>query len=40
MSKDITNDCKQCVREGYSEKMQGQVGEGCQVYGYLLVNKV
>jgi len=31
---------EQCVREGYSEKMQSQEGEGCQVYGYLLVNKV
>jgi len=31
---------EQCVREGYTEKMQGQAGEGCQVYGYLLVNKV
>jgi len=31
---------EQCVREGFSEKLQEQVGEGCQVYGYLLVNKV
>lgn len=31
---------EQCVREGYKEKLAEQVGEGCQVYGYLLVNKV
>jgi len=31
---------EQCVREGFSEKLQAQSGEGCQVYGYLLVNKV
>eukprot|EP01114_Cavostelium_apophysatum_P014486 TRINITY_DN3775_c0_g1_i2.p1 TRINITY_DN3775_c0_g1~~TRINITY_DN3775_c0_g1_i2.p1 ORF type:complete len:390 (-),score=81.18 TRINITY_DN3775_c0_g1_i2:57-1226(-) len=31
---------EQCVREGYKEKLAGQLGEGCQVYGYLLVNKV
>lgn len=31
---------EQCVREGWSQKMQEQMGEGCQVYGYLLVNKV
>jgi len=31
---------EQCVREGFSQKMAEQVGEGCQVYGYLLVNKV
>jgi len=31
---------EQCVREGYSQKMAEQSGEGCQVYGYLLVNKV
>jgi len=31
---------EQCKREGWSEKMMEQVGEGCQVYGYLLVNKV
>jgi len=31
---------EQCVREGFTEKLQQQAGEGCQVYGYLLVNKV
>ena len=31
---------EQCKREGYSQKMAAQQGEGCQVYGYLLVNKV
>jgi len=31
---------EQCVREGFSQKMADQLGEGCQVYGYLLVNKV
>jgi len=31
---------EQCRREGWSERMAEQVGEGCQVYGYLLVNKV
>jgi len=31
---------EQCVREGFTEKLQEQAGEGCQVYGYLLVNKV
>jgi len=31
---------EQCQREGWSKKMEEQVGEGCQVYGYLLVNKV
>jgi len=31
---------EQCVREGFTEKLQSQLGEGCQVYGYLLVNKV
>jgi len=31
---------EQCNREGWSKKMEEQMGEGCQVYGYLLVNKV
>jgi len=31
---------EQCVREGFTQKLQEQMGEGCQVYGYLLVNKV
>mmetsp|Transcript_19554 Transcript_19554/g.27284 ORF Transcript_19554/g.27284 Transcript_19554/m.27284 type:complete len:383 (-) Transcript_19554:58-1206(-) len=31
---------EQCKREGYSQRLQEQAGEGCQVYGYLLVNKV
>jgi len=33
-------DVEQCKREGWTSKMQEQEGEGCQVYGYLLVNKV
>ena len=28
------------MREGFSKNLQEQEGEGCQVYGYLLVNKV
>jgi len=31
---------EQCAREGWSEKMASMSGEACQVYGYLLVNKV
>jgi len=31
---------EQCVREGFTQKLADQMGEGCQVYGYLLVNKV
>lgn len=31
---------EQCVREGYSQKLAALAGEGCQIYGYLLVNKV
>eukprot|EP01118_Nematostelium_gracile_P008980 TRINITY_DN3001_c0_g1_i2.p1 TRINITY_DN3001_c0_g1~~TRINITY_DN3001_c0_g1_i2.p1 ORF type:complete len:222 (+),score=48.14 TRINITY_DN3001_c0_g1_i2:78-743(+) len=27
---------EQCVREGFSQKMADQMGEGCQVYGCLL----
>ena len=27
-------------REGWSEQLEAQKGEGCQVYGHLLVNKV
>ena len=30
----------QCEREGWSEKMRVQQNEGCDVYGYLEVNKV
>ncbi|XP_017742079.1 PREDICTED: endoplasmic reticulum-Golgi intermediate compartment protein 3 isoform X2 [Rhinopithecus bieti] len=30
----------QCRREGFSQKMQEQKNEGCQVYGFLEVNKV
>ncbi|XP_033727705.1 endoplasmic reticulum-Golgi intermediate compartment protein 3-like [Pecten maximus] len=30
----------QCKREGWSDKMKSQKNEGCQVYGYLEVNKV
>ena len=29
----------QCKDEGFTEKLLEQSGEGCQVYGYLLVNK-
>lgn len=28
------------MREGFSSNLKEQMGEGCQVYGYLLVNKV
>eukprot|EP01089_Gocevia_fonbrunei_P020308 TRINITY_DN7540_c0_g1_i1.p1 TRINITY_DN7540_c0_g1~~TRINITY_DN7540_c0_g1_i1.p1 ORF type:complete len:393 (+),score=84.11 TRINITY_DN7540_c0_g1_i1:84-1262(+) len=31
---------EQCIRDGWSEKLEAQKGEGCQVYGHLLVNKV
>ncbi|XP_035659537.1 endoplasmic reticulum-Golgi intermediate compartment protein 3-like [Branchiostoma floridae] len=31
---------EQCKREGWSEKLKQQKNEGCQVYGYLEVNKV
>ncbi|KAF2976625.1 hypothetical protein EK904_002015 [Melospiza melodia maxima] len=31
---------EQCKREGFSQKMQEQKNEGCQVYGFLEVNKV
>lgn len=31
---------EQCVREGWTKKMAEQMGEACQIYGYLLVNKV
>ncbi|XP_075818813.1 endoplasmic reticulum-Golgi intermediate compartment protein 3 isoform X1 [Microtus pennsylvanicus] len=31
---------EQCRREGFSQKMQEQKNEGCQVYGFLEVNKV
>ncbi|XP_075428689.1 endoplasmic reticulum-Golgi intermediate compartment protein 3 isoform X1 [Ascaphus truei] len=30
----------QCKREGFSQKMEEQRNEGCQVYGFLEVNKV
>ncbi|KAK5934687.1 hypothetical protein CgunFtcFv8_015060 [Champsocephalus gunnari] len=30
----------QCKREGFTQKMQEQKNEGCQVYGFLEVNKV
>ncbi|XP_077866155.1 endoplasmic reticulum-Golgi intermediate compartment protein 3-like [Saccoglossus kowalevskii] len=30
----------QCSREGWSDKLKSQSGEGCQVYGHLEVNKV
>lgn len=31
---------EQCNREGWTAKMKAQQKEGCQVYGYLEVNKV
>eukprot|EP01098_Paradermamoeba_levis_P013553 TRINITY_DN6209_c0_g2_i1.p1 TRINITY_DN6209_c0_g2~~TRINITY_DN6209_c0_g2_i1.p1 ORF type:complete len:395 (+),score=84.60 TRINITY_DN6209_c0_g2_i1:80-1264(+) len=31
---------EQCAREGWTDKMKDQQNEGCQIYGYLLVNKV
>lgn len=31
---------EQCKREGFTQKMQEQKNEGCQVYGILEVNKV
>jgi len=30
----------QCLREGFQVNMEEQKGEGCQIYGYLMVNKV
>ena len=30
----------QCVHEGFSDRLRSAQGEGCQVYGYLQVNKV
>ena len=30
----------QCKREGFSQRMQEQKNEGCQVFGFLEVNKV
>eukprot|EP00899_Mesostigma_viride_P021693 jgi/Mesvir1/29525/Mv07020-RA.1 len=31
---------EQCSREGYLDKLKSQEGEGCNMYGYLEVNKV
>jgi len=31
---------EQCAREGFSENLEKQRGEGCQIYGHILVNKV
>uniref|UniRef100_UPI00358FB997 endoplasmic reticulum-Golgi intermediate compartment protein 3 isoform X2 n=1 Tax=Myxine glutinosa TaxID=7769 RepID=UPI00358FB997 len=31
---------EQCKREGFTQKVHEQKGEGCQVYGFLEVNKV
>ncbi|KAL6043020.1 Endoplasmic reticulum-Golgi intermediate compartment protein 3 [Balamuthia mandrillaris] len=31
---------EQCKQEGFTEALEAQKGEGCQVYGHLLVNKV
>ncbi|KAM9992607.1 hypothetical protein ACTFIY_010034 [Dictyostelium cf. discoideum] len=30
----------QCIREGFTKNLVEQNGEGCQVYGFILVNKV
>jgi hypothetical protein len=30
----------QCAAEGFSENLEKQKGEGCQIYGHILVNKV
>ncbi|XP_048590649.1 endoplasmic reticulum-Golgi intermediate compartment protein 3 isoform X1 [Nematostella vectensis] len=34
------DDVKQCMREGWKDKLQEQKNEGCEVTGYLEVNKV
>lgn len=31
---------EQCVREGYAEKLKAQENEGCNLQGFLNVNKV
>ncbi len=31
---------EQCHREGYQEELQSQKGEGCHMWGQLLINKV
>jgi len=31
---------EQCIAEGFTEKLKAQRGEGCNLYGQLLVNKV
>ena len=31
---------EQCEREGFTENLKNQEGEGCNIYGYLEVNKV
>jgi len=31
---------EQCIREGFTKNIIEQNGEGCQVYGFILVNKV
>lgn len=31
---------EQCRREGFTDKMKEQAGEGCRIYGFLEVNKV
>mmetsp|Transcript_33759 Transcript_33759/g.54705 ORF Transcript_33759/g.54705 Transcript_33759/m.54705 type:complete len:386 (-) Transcript_33759:112-1269(-) len=31
---------EQCIREGFVRKLKAQAGEGCNVYGFLEVNKV
>jgi len=31
---------EQCIREGFTKNLMEQQGEGCEVYGYLEVNKV
>ncbi|CAL1279359.1 unnamed protein product [Larinioides sclopetarius] len=35
-----TNDFVQCVREGWSKKLESVDKEGCQIFGYLDVNRV
>lgn len=35
-----SNDFVQCVREGWSKKLESVDKEGCQIFGYLDVNRV
>ena len=34
------NTMEQCLREGFLDHVKEQEGEGCNIYGYLEVNKV